>query len=738
MSKIRLLLPSILWVGMILGGSSSGCERVSRTVSSPVSATASVFHPPAAPHRPAAPPFAEKGDVKAGAESLKGPSPQESLQELQELWQIVQSFPEPRHRSRHFQHTGLLPNRTDASAEENTLRRRIADRLGATDEPEVREPQRNRGVVLDVAGKLKPDLEEIRKQLGDGQRLAWVRLAGLPTLLTDGKIERPAGVTDADFIAYLKRLQVDPERAKLKTLDEARLELGDRSSPLYYHSVRFVWEKQREHLAAWTRAIEAAAGKEVGVAVPMRPDYASWQYPAFWVDAHRQRALTMPWAIAQLAARPIFSPQVGGWTLSVLRSAAREGSLPIQWTPFASTRYQSAEDLRRDFWLAVAHGAKRFDWGGLDPIPSRSNPEPLRAASTDQWRMIRDLIEELAELELNLLPPPRRANVAILVSLASDLYGDPGLIHAEREALYFALRFAHYAVDCITEADVQTGALERYKSVLFVGNHLERATVRPLKLYLEAGNAFAIHGGGALRDEFNQPLHDLDDVLGISQATLEVGPPLKAPKDGLRSVKPLDRIHWKFADKERDFEALGLKVRFQAKDQAIVFARYSDGSPAIIRHDWGTGMPKGMTFVYGSLVATSFIKQFVPPGPWEPGAAAQSINHRLPEISDLEIGDLVVAATSEAVWHVVTDNLVVETELLEGPGRLAMVCINWSAQPQTALLTVQGPAPNFTKARSLKRGPLKMTTVRDPRQPNKVTYTVTVNVEVTDVVVFEK
>ena len=666
-------------------------------------------------------------------------TPEQARAELEALWKLVQTFPEPQHRSRLFQHTGLLPNRPEASAEENELRRKIAWRLGATDAAEVKEPVRNAAAVVSAAGQTHPDPAAITKQLGDVSRLAWVHLTGTKTLLTEPTAKLPAGVTDADFVAYLKRLGVDPRRAKLGSLEGAKLELRDRQSPLYYHSHRFVWQVQREGLAAWTRAIEAAAGKEVAVAIPMRPDQASWLHPTYWVEAHRTRALTLPWADARLVERPIFSPQVGGWTLAIQRSAAAEARFPIMWTPCASTRFQTAADLRRDLWLAVAHGAKRFDWGGLDPVPSASRPEPLRASSADQWRMVQQLISELAEVEEHLHPAPaRRPNVALLVSLASELYGDPALIHAEREALYFALRFAHYAVDCLTEADVQTGRLEGYKSLLFVGNHLERATIRPLKIWLEAGNAFSIHGGGALRDEFNQPLQELNEVLGISDVTLETGPPLGMPRDGLRSAKPLDKVLWNYAEKQRNFEALGVKVRFKAKDNALVYARYSDGSPAIIRHDWGQSMPPGMTFVYGSLFASSFLKPFVPNRPWQPGGSPQDVNHQLPEITDLEIGDMVVTATSEALWHVVTDNLVVETAILEGPGRLAMVCVNWSAEPQKALLTIQSPAPHFTKARSLKHGPLKMTTVRDPRNPNKVTYTVNLQVEVADVVILEK
>ncbi|HMP61358.1 MAG TPA: hypothetical protein PKD86_18610 [Gemmatales bacterium] len=660
----------------------------------------------------------------------------EALAELEALWKLVETFPQRKTPSRHFLHFGLLPSRPGAAPAENELRRKIAARLGANDQPEVAEPARNgeRRLRAEAPAPLAP--AELARQIGDHARLARVVLEGAPSPLTATQFTVPKDLTDADFIAFLKKLDIEPKRAQLRSLDDAKLEFEDRQAPLFFHSHRFAWERQREQLASWTKAVEGVASSQTRVAQLVRPGMNGWTHPTLWVEAHRSRALTGPWAEAQLFERPIFSPQVGGWTLSILRSAAAEQTAfaPLTWTPTASTDWQTPEDLQREYWLAVGHGARWFDWNGLDPVPSPENPWPLRASSEAHWRMIHQLLTDTAEVEAFIhAVPPRKAQVALLVSLASEMYGDAASIQVEREALYFALRFAHYAVDCLTETDVQTGRLEGYKGLLFVGNHLERATVRPLRLWIENGGAFSVHGGGAFRDEFNQPLDSLDEVLGISEASLDVGMPLVEPRAGLRKVQRLDVIQWRQPGKEFDLDALGTKLRFKAKPTAVVFAKYPDGNPAIIRHDHG----QGVTYTYGSYLASSYIRAYLPDADWKPGGTAAQSNHQLPEITDLETGDLIVMGSSEAVYHVVTDNLVVETVVLESQDRLAVVCINWSGTPQSAFLTVQNPKPGFTQARSLKSGPLKLTMARDPNFPNRVSYSFQIKVNVADVVVFE-
>ncbi|MFT3882075.1 MAG: hypothetical protein QM703_20780 [Gemmatales bacterium] len=92
---------------------------------------------------------------------------------------------------------------------------------------------------------------------------------------------------------------------------------------------------------------------------------------------------------------------------------------------------------------------------------------------------------------------------------------------------------------------------------------------------------------------------------------------------------------------------------------------------------------------------------------WEVGSKPDSYNHQI-LLSRLngDAGDVVTSSTGDARWDVITDNLDVETVLLEGAKNNILVCINWASTPQQAYLTTQFVPKELTQARSLKQGPL--------------------------------
>ena len=84
----------------------------------------------------------------------------------------------------------------------------------------------------------------------------------------------------------------------------------------------------------------------------------------------------------------------------------------------------------------------------------------------------------------------------------------------ERKAIWYALRYAGYRVDLLTEEDCIDGLLKNYAVLYVCGQNLERAAARAVRDWAKAGGTVFATAGAARKDEFDAPLTDVDDVLG--------------------------------------------------------------------------------------------------------------------------------------------------------------------------------------------------------------------------------
>src|SRR5262249_15373888 len=150
------------------------------------------------------------------------------------------------------------------------------------------------------------------------------------------------------------------------------------------------------------------------------------------------------------------------------------------------------------------------------------------------------------------------------------------------------------------------------KSLFIVGNHLEAATAKVIKDWVKTGGSVGGYAGGGFLDEHNRPLDTLKEVYGIKDQKLERHDTVIMTKQELPRLVPLDRITGIAPTPKRSCDALAFKQTYVI-DDAEVEAKYKDGSPAILQHEYG----KGVGMLYGSFVASAYMRGAIPVLPFD-------------------------------------------------------------------------------------------------------------------------
>jgi hypothetical protein len=390
------------------------------------------------------------------------------------------------------------------------------------------------------------------------------------------------------------------------------------------------------------------------------------------------------------------------------------------------------DNLRRAYYTAIGHGAKQLNFFCATPLSVAYTENYVVSDALPMWQTIYDLVHETGMFEdVAFDARTRRGDCAILISFAQDLWdSDPAYNH-ERKCLYLALRQSGYTVDILSEEDIQKGELKRrrIRALFIVGNHLEATTARVIKDWVREGGSLGGYAGGGFFDEHNQPLTILNEVYGIRDQRVERHDKIIMTKQHLPRLTPLDRIVTNIQDVRRECDALAFKQTFTVSD-AIVEGKYRDGSPAVLRKEYG----KGMAMLFGSFVCSAYIRGAIPVRPYDRSTIPEGFNHFLPTEYDGELGDLVTAPAGwgSCRYDVVTNNPLVETVVMDGPNGVAVAIINWTPQPQDLSLTVQYVPNQFNKVRSILKGPLGGVTRRG------VVVDFKLRVDVADMVLIER
>jgi hypothetical protein len=273
--------------------------------------------------------------------------------------------------------------------------------------------------------------------------------------------------------------------------------------------------------------------------------------------------------------------------------------------------------------LEWGQNVKEFDFFVPGPdIWSTENYVTCRGGRP-MWKAIRTISGMAGLIEDHLLPARTEpARIAMLLSETSDVWETEGqgqgavapgsvatnVSQEERKSIWYALRYAGHRVDHVTEKDCADGLLKNQKySVLYVcRQNLDRAAAKAIQEWVDAGGTVFATAGAARKDQFDEPLADLDALLGRGEvkASERYKGPLRARLE-LLFQKPLDEL--KLVD-GMSLPVYCSRERFAAGPTARVLGTFADGTPALVATETG----QGRAWYTGTLPGQAWAKAALP------------------------------------------------------------------------------------------------------------------------------
>lgn len=506
----------------------------------------------------------------------------------------------------------------------------------------------------------------------------------------------------AAFVDYLKNQKVDATGLGLKSLDEAKLNVDKAVTPLGFYSRKFLVAQTMAYLRDLQLEV-VRLQPELAFGAPYAGDFEQ-NSDALVLEAWRTKAL-IPWVAERSWQNGEYSLQALGYYLALARSA--NAKQPVICDIHVGTNHYSI-GIRRAFYLALGNGAKRIRFVGAVPPSLTKDADSLSMDSIDTWKALRELTHDAGRLELVLEGArPKEPDVALLVSLTQSLYDPSAWVSEEYKAIFVAARRSGHNIGVLTEEDVQEGKFQKISSIFVCGRNLQKETAKVFKSYVMNGASLSCTAGPYL-DEYNQPLPTMLELLGIKDPVWQQLEPAGAAKKALAQVKPTDLVKFTYMGKTHEFPVVYGKLKItpdeQYKDRSIILGKYNDESVAVLKHEVEP-VKLGFVWLFNSPIGSGWLKTSLNRRKYEVGANPLGFNHLvLFDMLNGDAGDVVISATGDARFDVITDNLSVESMLLEKKNSFVMVTINWSNKPQQAWLTAQFIPKGIDKLTSVFNG----------------------------------
>jgi hypothetical protein len=221
-------------------------------------------------------------------------------------------------------------------------------------------------------------------------------------------------------------------------------------------------------------------------------------------------------------------------------------------------------------------------------------------AKPEMWTASASITREVGAVEDMLCTAmPAPAKVALLYSSSSDVWTiDQNLAYGfDRMHTWLALTHAQVPVDIVSERQATDGELDHYAVCYLSGPNLTRAAAAKLHAWVEHGGALWLAAGAASRDEYNRPLHVLDDLLPARRGdVVEMQKQLGSGRT-LRLLAPKGEVRW--ADGAAS--VLSVKQSLTPVEGASIVAKFEDGSPAVVH--------RGRVYCAGFLPGLDYIKR---------------------------------------------------------------------------------------------------------------------------------
>ena len=275
--------------------------------------------------------------------------------------------------------------------------------------------------------------------------------------------------------------------------------------------------------------------------------------------------------------------------------------------------------------------------------------------------------------------------------------------HQERVGIYYTLVHNSHPPDLLLEEDVQKGRLKDYSVAYWIGDCIERPTLRALQEWVEAGGHLVATAGAFRFDEYHRPLPEGLSLLGLQKATLEVQEWFFRPQIELPCLVPLD-----WMDK---MPALAMRDNVTTGPDTTVLASFKSGKPAVAEHAAG----KGKVSFVATLPGVAYLWSAYQPDPANPPlvpSRGPSSHLQLVNFNE-EARRLIIAAPKDVTSHVEAHGAWLDARLLQSAKGYAIPLANYSADVQTPVtLTLRG-MKNVRKVTSASHGELKTERAED-------------------------
>lgn len=418
---------------------------------------------------------------------------------------------------------------------------------------------------------------------------------------------------------------------------------------LYWYSCEFRTEQGIASFAEKTRTLKAALGDEAQTTANlggMHPFY--WMHQSSFIEAFKGKAMSLGWSEDYTYCQPEASRLVAEFQAAYVRKGASYHDTPMMWYCMAHWPGINPEQFLQNAVLEWGQNVKDLDFFSAMPDMWNTENYVTYRGGLPMYQAVRTLSGMAGLIEDHLVPARTEpARIALLLSDASDVWETEGkgqgavtpgsvasnVSQEERKAIWYALRYAGYRVDHITEKDCADGLLKNYAALYACGQNLERKAAAAVKDWVAAGGTLVATAGAARKDEFDAPQTELDATLGRGPATAyeRYKGPLRARLE-LLFAKPLDEV--KLTD-GKTMPVFCSREEFTPDPKAQVLATYKNGKPAQILMEVG----KGRAYYAGILPGQTWAKAALPVTPQGKGGS-----HTQPHMTEWQGWDPVAAS----------------------------------------------------------------------------------------------
>jgi hypothetical protein len=449
---------------------------------------------------------------------------------------------------------------------------------------------------------------KFKQEGGKVEDIVFCELMDEPTGQTLDRVVNDSAYRE-HFRTWLRSLGHTPDSLLVKDWDAVNIVTEaqrDQFPALYYFSQRFRTRALGDFMATQHKLIEEAYGGKFPVLANFS-DGAVYNANFFMqgvdyfdlLDSPEQNAI---WGEDWSNGASTY--QCASFNVDLMRAATRDRGQVIGQHLIASAG-RKAWDIQLKAASELARGVKMMNSFCYGPSWSTHEGGPYWRSSVwqakpEMWTASAAITREVGAAEdLLCTAMPAPAKVALLYSSASDAWtiGNNLAYGFDRMHTWLALTHAQLPVDIVSERQAADGQLDRYTVCYLSGPNLTRAAAEKLHAWVEHGGTLWLTAGAASRDEYNRPLHTLDDLLPATRG--EIAELQKQTGSGrtLRLLAPKEEVRWK----DGVASVLSVKQSLAPLAGATVLAHFQDGSPALVH--------RGRVYCAGFLPALDYIKR---------------------------------------------------------------------------------------------------------------------------------